>query len=137
MIAVQLIEENGATARHSIDYFWICKHICQASETNVNSKQLGNNIVALLYTLLNYTHAQMEFYTPSLWNPPSCWQAVAASSGPNRRLQTVPQALLMQTSTLPSLVNLSWLSLPTSLRSPVVQFPGNVVEGSRNVRVQF
>ena len=72
-------------------------------------------------------------YLLSLWNPPSCWQAVAASSGLKRRLQTVPQALLMQTSTLPSLVNLSWLSFPTSLRSPVVQFPGSVVESPRNV----
>ena len=72
-------------------------------------------------------------YLLSLWNPPSCWQAVAASSGLKRRLQTVPQALLMQTSTLPSLVKFSGLSLPTSLRSPVVQFPGNVVEGSRNI----
>ena len=72
-------------------------------------------------------------YLLSLWNSPSCWQAVAASSGLKRRLQTVPQALLMQTSTLPSLVKFSGLSLPTSLRSPVVQFPGSVVEGSRNI----
>ena len=61
---------------------------------------------------------------PSLWNPPSWWQATCASGLPNRVRQTVPQALLMQISTLPSLVSCTTWSLPPSnLSCPSLQFP--------------
>ena len=62
--------------------------------------------------------------SPSLWKPSSCPQTTVASSLPKRVSQTVPQALLMQISTLPSLVPACMSSLPPSnLSSPSLQFP--------------
>ena len=51
-----------------------------------------------------------------------CVHVTIASSSPNKLLQTVPQALLMQTSTRPSRT----LGPPCKRTSPVVQLPTGV-----------
>ena len=77
-------------------------------------------------------------YSPSLWNPSSCSHTTAASSLSKRVSQTLPQALLMHISTLPSLVPACMSSLlPTNLSSPSLQFPVGVeiaVEGTDNIK---
>ncbi len=54
---------------------------------------------------------------------PSCRQMTIASLVPNLLLHTVPHALLMHTSTRP----IALLTPPTTLTSPLVQFPAGVV----------
>ena len=79
-------------------------------------------------------------YSPSLWNPSSCSHTTAASSLSKRVSQTLPQALLMHISTLPSLVPACMSSLlPTNLSSPSLQFPVGVeiaVEGTEDISLK-
>lgn len=83
-----------------------------------------------LSTLRRQTNASIPTQDPGLvfWNcmltrvlpldeKPSCLQATAASKALQKSSHTVPQALLLQTSTRPSLELLP----PTSRMSPVVQ----------------
>ena len=96
------------------------------------------SLQACIYVLSKYTCITTIQDSPSLWNPSSCSHTTAASSLSKRVSQTLPQALLMHISTLPSLIPACMSSLlPTNLSSPSLQFPVGVeiaVEGTDKIK---
>jgi len=110
--AVKLIQEDGTCTITENSWQGYC------SWKRRRESSIKDQLNAIYY--LTQTLSAL----PPLWNPPSSWQATCASGLPNRVSQIVPQALLMQISTLPSLVPCTSLSLPpTNLSSPSLQFP--------------
>ena len=88
---------------------------------------MGSDECKYLY-MLNYVsvwaHHRVIHYSPPpfVCSRPSCRHTTKASSFVNPLSHTVPQASLMQISTLPS----ASLAPPTSLSAPLVQLPAEM-----------
>lgn len=76
----------------------------------------------------------LHFYLPSSVTPGIWVQTTFSSSFPNVLLQTVPQALLIHSSTLPSKLGFAKLKFPppASLNSPEVQSSLGVLGAIKN-----